>query len=68
MHCVMLPLLVKLYLIVQHVTAEALQAAAEVSSSSGRDAGSKNLVLGTSDSVAKWRQLDEKVRPVFASD
>jgi len=36
---------------------------AEVSSSSGRDAGSKNLVLGTSDSVAKWRQLDEKVFP-----
>ncbi|KAL0050214.1 hypothetical protein WJX82_006610 [Trebouxia sp. C0006] len=43
-------------------TADALlRSLGEVSSSSGRDAGSKNLVLGTSDSVAKWRQLDEKV-------
>lgn len=35
--------------------------AAEVSSSTGRDAGSKNMVLGTDDSIDKWRQLDEKV-------
>lgn len=39
---------------------------AEVSSTSGRDAGSTNMVLGANDSEAKWRELDEKVCSVFA--
>lgn len=43
-------------------TADALlRSLGEVSSTSGRDAGSTNMVLGANDSEAKWRELDEKV-------
>jgi len=38
-----------------------LRSVGEVSSSTGREAQTRNLVLGTDNSVENWRQLDEKV-------
>lgn len=46
---------------VHNTTDALLRSLGEVSSSSGRDSGSRNLVLGDSESEEKWRQLDETV-------